>query len=89
VRRVLMSTQEEPAMNDHDENHDSLQRAEAIRTACLTAALESYTDASMRGLCHEGAWECAIGAIRSLNLAHILAHELNALAPKEEGGKSS
>ena len=59
-------------MNDYDNNCDALHLAEAIRAACLTAALESYEDASMRGLCHEGAWECAIGAMRSLNLLHII-----------------
>jgi hypothetical protein len=70
-------------MSEHDEGQeDSLRLAEAVRAACLTAALESYEDASMRGLCHEGAWECAIGAIRSLNLQHILAHQQNKLSPK-------
>lgn len=61
-------------MSEHDREQDSLQLAEAVRAACLAAALESYEDASMRGLCHEGAWECAVGAIRTLNLQHLLAH---------------
>jgi hypothetical protein len=73
-------------MNNH---YDALQIAEAVRAACLTAALESYEDAGMRGLCHEGAWECAIGAIRSLNLHHILAQHQNDLPPKEHGMRSS
>lgn len=42
--------------------------AEAVRDACLEAARQAYEDASIRGLCHEGAWECAVGAIRSLDL---------------------
>ena len=29
------------------------------------ALLAEYEDASMRGLCREGAWEAAIGALRS------------------------
>jgi hypothetical protein len=62
-------------MSEDEREQDSLQLAEAVRAACLAAALESYEDASMRGLCHEGAWECAIGAIRALNLPRLLAHQ--------------
>jgi hypothetical protein len=69
-------------MNKHDVDQDRLRLAEAIRTACLEAALENYEEASMRGLCHEGAWECAIGAIRSLNLQRILADPQNKLLSK-------
>ena len=61
-------------MSEHNVDQDLLQIAEAIRAACLAAALESYEDASMRGLCHEGAWECAIGAIRALNVRSLVAH---------------
>jgi hypothetical protein len=50
----------------------ALQVAEAVRTACIAAALDSYEDASMRGLCHEGAWECAIGAMRTLDVKALL-----------------
>jgi hypothetical protein len=62
-------------MNTHNDEQNLLRIAEAIRAACLDAALESYEDASMRGLCHEGAWECAIGAIRSLNVKRILQQQ--------------
>jgi hypothetical protein len=62
-------------MNKDDDERNLLRIAEAIRAACLEAALESYEDAGMRGLCHEGAWECAIGAMRSLNLKRILEHQ--------------
>ena len=61
-------------MNTHEVDQYTLRLAEAVRAACLAAALESYEDASMRGLCHEGAWECAIGAIRSLNVRSLVAH---------------
>jgi hypothetical protein len=47
---------------------------EAIRLACLEAALEAYENAGMSGLCAEGRWECAIQAIRELNLKTAL-HE--------------
>jgi hypothetical protein len=43
--------------------------AEAVRRACIDAALEAYEDAQIRGLCREGAWEVAIEAVRTLNVA--------------------
>jgi len=46
--------------------------AEAVRKACLEAALEAYEQAATSGLCGEGAWECAVGAIRSLNLEPVI-----------------
>jgi len=76
-------------MSEHNVDQNLLRMAEAIRTACIAAALESYEDASMRGLCHEGAWECAIGAIRSLDVKRILEHQqrighlLGSLPPRD------
>ena len=48
---------------------------EAVRQACLDAALAAYEDASIRGLCHEGAWEAAISAIRMLDLSGAADHD--------------
>lgn len=48
------------------------QLAEAVRQACIQAALDGYQDAGMSGLCHEGAWEMAIDAIRALNIVSII-----------------
>jgi len=62
-------------MSEKEVEQDLLRIAEAVRNACLTAALESYEEASMRGLCHEGAWECAIGAIRSLDMKRLLEQQ--------------
>ena len=45
--------------------------AESVRAACLAAALEAHEDAGIRGLCPEGRWECAVGAIRALDVAEI------------------
>jgi hypothetical protein len=42
--------------------------AEAVRTACLKAAIDAYEDAGVRGLCQEGRWEAAVEAIRSLDV---------------------
>ena len=44
------------------------QLGEAVRRACVEAALTSYEDAAISGLCHEGAWEAAVSAIRGLDL---------------------
>jgi hypothetical protein len=38
----------------------------------VRAALTAYEDASLRGLCAEGAWEVAIGAMRGLDLTPLL-----------------
>lgn len=43
-----------------------------IRAACVRAALEGYERAQLDGLCHEGAWECAIEAIRALDLQELI-----------------
>jgi hypothetical protein len=48
------------------------QLAEAIRAACIRAALAGYEDASLSGLCHEGVWERVIDAIRELKLEAII-----------------
>lgn len=45
---------------------------EAVRTLCLDAAISAYEDGGLRGLCPEGRWEAAIGAIRQLDLSHAL-----------------
>ena len=47
--------------------------AEAVRSACLHASLEAYERAAMSGLCHEGAWECAVDAMRALDLDAIIS----------------
>jgi len=61
--------QETTAMSEQD-----LKRrlAEAVRDACLKAAREAYENAGISGLCEEGRWECAVAAIRSLDLQTII-----------------
>jgi hypothetical protein len=49
--------------------------AEAVRAACVAAALDGYERARMDGLCDEGALEVALDAVRSLDVAR-LAREL-------------
>lgn len=44
---------------------DNAQTA-ALREARLQAGLAAYERAQADGLCHEGAWECAMEAMRGL-----------------------
>lgn len=44
---------------------------EAIRQACIQAALAAYEDAKLQGLCAEGAWECAVSAMQRLDVSRI------------------
>ena len=55
-------------------NQRELQRrlAEAVRDACGKAAQEAYENAGISGLCEEGRWECAISAIRALDLEAVI-----------------
>lgn len=57
-----------------DEQQDLAEAiARAVRDACFRLAATRYEDASMNGLCHEGALEVALDAIRSLDVAPIVA----------------
>lgn len=54
-------------MTSHQE-----QLAEAIRQACIDAAINGYEEAGMAGLCAEGQVEMTIDAMRSLDLRPVL-----------------
>lgn len=45
---------------------------EQVRAACIQAALEGYENAAADGLCAEGAWECAVDAMRRADLRALL-----------------
>jgi hypothetical protein len=51
---------------------DPLQLAAAVRNACVCAALDGYEQAQIAGLCQEGAWECAVDAMRKLDLKALV-----------------
>ncbi|MBO6620426.1 MAG: acetyltransferase [Balneola sp.] len=61
------------SLNSDQSPHKSNTEAEIIRDACISAAREGFMDASISGLCHEGAVEAAIGAIQNLDLTKVLA----------------
>jgi hypothetical protein len=49
-----------------------IQTAEAVRQACITAALQAYEEAGVSGLCHEGRWDYAVDAMRGLPLRPLV-----------------
>ncbi|MFD2533003.1 hypothetical protein [Gracilimonas halophila] len=51
---------------------DDKELAEHIRKACIKAAREGFLDASMSGLCTEGAMEAAISAMQSLDIEQLI-----------------
>ena len=51
---------------------EQLWIARAVHMACIEAALQAYEDAGLSGLCHEGRWECAVDAMRGLDLHTLL-----------------
>lgn len=46
--------------------------AERIRAACADAALDGFEEARIGGLCHDGAIENAISAIRMVDVEALL-----------------
>ncbi|HLR31084.1 MAG TPA: hypothetical protein VK074_01250 [Fodinibius sp.] len=58
-----------------NEKTNTIRVAQEIRKACIEAAREGFRDASMSGLCTEGAMEAAIGAMQSLDLESIITKE--------------
>jgi hypothetical protein len=57
--------------------------AEAVRQACIQAALDAYEDAGISGLCAEGRWEAAIGAMQSLDLKQLPAAPAGGAAARD------
>jgi len=51
----------------------SLEQMRVVQNACLEAARDGYERAAIAGLCHEGAVELSLDAIRSLDVAAVLA----------------
>jgi hypothetical protein len=46
--------------------------AKRVRDACLEALIQAYEDAGVQGLCAEGRWEVAVGALKTVELAPLL-----------------
>jgi hypothetical protein len=57
--------------------------AEAVRRACIDAALAAWEDAGVQGLCAEGRWEVAVSAMRRLDLRAVVGGRR--IPPAEQG----
>ncbi|MEX0648824.1 MAG: acetyltransferase [Balneolaceae bacterium] len=58
-------------MNRSSKNLSQEQVAEKVREACIQAAKEGFRDASISGLCSDGAMEAAVSAIQRIDLKKI------------------
>lgn len=58
--------------NTNQPAQDKIDLAESIRQACIEAARDGFRDASMSGLCSEGAMEAAVGAMQSLDIEQLI-----------------
>ena len=52
---------------------DPRQLALAVRDACRAALAEAHEEALLAGLCGDGAWEAALGALSRLSADELLA----------------
>ena len=59
--------------NSKTGNELELKIARAVQEACIHAANKAFEDASISGLCGEGALEVALGAIKTLDIEALLA----------------
>ncbi len=50
---------------------EAIRMAEAVREACVEAALRAWESGGVSGLCAEGRWELAVDAIRALDLERL------------------
>lgn len=55
-----------------EKDKEQLKIAERVRRACLQAARDGFREASLSGLCLEGAVEAAVGSIQSIKLEEIV-----------------
>jgi hypothetical protein len=56
---------------------DDALLADRVRRACVEALLHAYEDAGVQGLCAEGRWEAAVGAVRAMSTHALLAAAAN------------
>ncbi|WP_445665845.1 acetyltransferase [Fodinibius sp. AD559] len=59
-------------MSNTDQQYTERELAELVRKACIEAARDGFKDASMSGLCTEGAMEAAVSSIQELDLERII-----------------
>lgn len=74
---------------DNDSSREMRAVAEKIRAAFVETALNSYEDASANGLCAQGAWECAVDAMRRVEITDLLKSLSPSGAPQPVGDQTS
>jgi hypothetical protein len=74
-RRARVEFVGDKMVSEQVKEEDQRRIAQAVREACVRAALEGYEQAGLSGLCDEGRWEMAIDSIRSLDVDALL-HEV-------------
>lgn len=62
--------------------------AARVRDACAAAARDAYESAKMSGLCDEGAWEAAVGAIQMVDVDSILDAKAEEQSTREDADSS-
>lgn len=62
--------------------------AEATRRALIEVAMMAYEEAGLAGLCEEGRWEAAIGAMRSYEVGKVERSAANVVS-SEPAGRTS
>lgn len=60
-------------MNETAISGNERRAAEAVHAACIREVVQAYEEACISGLCGEGAFEAAIGRLRTLDLDTVLA----------------
>ena len=68
---------------------DASVLAEEVRRACIEAAMLAYDDAGVRGLCNDRRWECAVAAMRRLDLRPLAGADDPAPAMIEPAQRST
>jgi hypothetical protein len=53
-------------------SEETMRLAERVRRALVDEATAAWEEASVAGLCGEGAWEVAVGRLRGLDLASLV-----------------
>jgi len=61
--------------------------AASIRDAFVEAAVRAWDEAGMAGLCAEGRWEAALGALRSVSILPFVNAHLRSRPDGAEPGR--
>ena len=60
-------------MDENTSTEEERRIAQHVRAACVEAAQDGFERAAMAGLCHEGARELALDAIKTLDIEAVLS----------------